>query len=87
MKIFHWIGGSEDGLPVAICLEHDIVWQADTKDQLPGECALALRSTYAADREEGNDPTTRPAPPPNAVAEFRAMPDAWEFSVTLDEEA
>lgn len=86
-KTFHFIGGLEDGIPVAICLEHDLVTQARIMDDLPEMCLDLLRAVVAASAEEGLDPWDRPPPPVDAITAMRSLPGCNKFTVVLEDDA
>lgn len=87
IRTFSFVAGRDDGILVALCLEHDIVTQADTMEALRDACAEMLMVTAAIDRERGTNPWDRIPPPESAVVEFRALPDACEFTVSIDDSA
>lgn len=84
MRTFNFIACLEDGIPVAICLEHDLVTHAETIGEIRGECENMLRFVAVVCHEEGLDPWDSTPPPEEAVQEFRDMPGSFTFSLTLD---
>lgn len=86
MRVLRFIAGVEDGIHVALCLDHDVVTQAPSKAALIDECERVMLCLVAYDREEGLDPWTREPPPPDVIAEFNALPDAWVFTITVQDE-
>jgi hypothetical protein len=82
-RVFHWVACVEAGIPVAICLEHDLVTQTESIDDIHVACVEILIAHAAASAEEGLDPWTLQPPPEEAVLEFREAPGAFELEVTL----
>lgn len=83
-RTFHFVAGIDNGIPVAICMEHDLVTQSETMDGLPDSCLDMLELTIEADGELGYNISDRQPPPQDAVDEVRALPGSTEFSVTVD---
>lgn len=86
MKIFNFAAGIDNGIPVALCFEHDLVVQAVVMTELPGQCREILQAIARWDREEGLDPWSRPPPPADVLEEFRALPSYRVIIVVLEDE-
>lgn len=90
MKVTHWVAAMDGDIPIAICLEHDLVTQGrsgQSVHDMSVECELMLAATDQADREEGFRPWDRQPPPAEAIAEIRAMADSIEFVVLFNDGA
>lgn len=84
-KTFHFIACLDSGIPVALCLEHDLVMQAGTMDNIQEQCVAFLRYVIVCNDEEGTDPWSYDPPPPDVVQEFRGSEGSFEFSVVLED--
>ncbi len=82
--IYNFAAGLDDGIWVAICLEHDLVTQADSADEVKVMAADMLRACAEADREEGLSMSTRRPPPVDDVADIEALPMAFRFTVEVE---
>lgn len=86
-KIYNFLAGRDDDLWVALCLEHYWVTQG-TREDLSEACheMISLNLIWHKEAECAGANLTSPLPTPaDVIAEFRAMPDAFEFSVTVEE--
>lgn len=83
-RTLHFIGCVNDGIPVAICLEHDLVTQAETAAGLQASCAEMIDVIVEDDLSEGLSPWDRKPPPDSAVAEFRDAPGSFEFTIEVN---
>ena len=81
VAIFHFLAGMADGIAIAICLEYDLITQADTMDGMPEMCLDMLQVLADGD---GDPWSGRVPPPPDIVAEFRSLPEFREFTIALD---
>jgi hypothetical protein len=86
VKIYNFVACLDEGIPVAICLQHDLVTQADTLEGLPDACHYMIARVRAWDREEGLDLAAREPPPDHAVAAFRNTPGSYEIDVDVNDE-
>lgn len=80
-RTFHFVACIDDGIPVAICLEHDLVVLTETADGLRSACARVMAEVGEAARSEGLDPWDRPPPAAGAVAEIRDATGSFEFAI------
>lgn len=86
-KTYNFLAGRDDDIWVALCLEHDWVTQG-TRDDLSEACQemVSLNLIWQKEAEcAGENLAVTPPPTADVIAEFRAMLDALEFSITVEE--
>lgn len=82
-KTFHFVAGFEDGIWIAICLEHDLATQAVSRKDLKEACSEVIEMTWLFCSEEGLDPSFRIPPPDHAISDIRSLPEAFEFALDI----
>ncbi len=82
-QISHWVGGLDNGVPVAICREYDLVATADRLTDLPAQCERVLRDAYALQGPVADVWWRRP-PPEREIAQALALPEMFEFTITRE---
>ena len=84
MTIYNFAAGLDGDIWVAICLEHDLVTQAGTLDELKSEAVALMNAAAEIDLEAGQSKATRHGPPPaRDVADVEALPGACRFAVEV----
>lgn len=82
-RTYHFVTGISDGIPVALCLEHDLVVQAESVDKLAYEAEMMLHAKHISCEALGQPMDKWQPPPQSAIDEFNTLSEPGKFELTI----